>query len=133
MDPITGFGGVFIYSNDAAALAKWYSEHFDLKFEEYSPGKTYGLTFFALDAEDGETRVGTVFSIFTAEEPLGDSRREFRMNFRIKSATDLRERLENAGIVCEPTEDYDYGKFFWANDPDGNRLEFWEPGDLTGF
>lgn len=133
MEPITGFGGVFLYSDDAAALAAWYSEQFDLKFEEYSPGKTFGLTFYALDAEDGKTRVGTVFSIFSSEQALGNTRREFRMNFRIRDAAALRQRLESAGIACEPTEEYDYGKFFWATDPDGNRLEFWEPGDLTGF
>lgn len=132
MTPISGLGGVFIYSDDAPALAAWYSQHLGLAFEEYSPGKIYGLTFSGRSDRDPEVRVNTVFSIFQSEAKLGNTRCEFRMNFRIQDANALRQHLEQSGIICEPAEVSDYGSFFWATDPDGNRLEFWEPGDTSG-
>jgi catechol 2,3-dioxygenase-like lactoylglutathione lyase family enzyme len=133
MGHIRGFGGVFIYSDDAKALVDWYTAHLGLAFDEYSPGKSYGLTFFTRDEEDVEVRVGEVFSIFQAEEELGHGRREFRMNFRVRDAAALRATLEGAGIACEDSQVFEYGEFFWATDPDGNRLEFWQPADISGF
>jgi len=133
MAHLSGFGGVFLYSDDAPALVSWYTQHFGLAFDTYEPGKSYGLSFFDRSDADPEIRVSTVFSIFQSEEKLGTTRREFRMNFRIQDAAALRQQLETAGIACEPNEDCEYGKFFWATDPDGNRLEFWQPGDISGF
>ena len=133
MADLKGFGGVFIYSNDSAALRDWYVSHFGLAFESYNEGKVHYLSFAAGDLEHPGGKVFTVFSIFQAEAPLAEGRNEYRINFRVADAAGLRDKLENARIALEPLEEHQEGKFFWARDPDGNRLEFWEPGDVSSF
>lgn len=133
MADLKGFGGVFIYSNDAAALRDWYVAHFALAFDSFNEGKTHYLSFAAGDLENPGQKAFTVFSIFQAEEPLGEGRREYRVNFRVDDAAALRDKLEAAGVELEPLEEHAEGKFFWGRDPEGNRLEFWEPGDVSGF
>jgi len=133
MADLKGFGGVFLYANDATALRDWYVTHFGLSFASYNKDKVHYLSFAAGDLDHPGAKVFTVFSIFQAEEPLAEGRREYRVNFRIEDAAGLREKLEKAGIQLEPLEEHQEGKFFWARDPEGNRLEFWEPGDVSGF
>ena len=133
MADLKGFGGVFIYANDSIALRDWYVKHFGLAFNSYNEDKVHYLSFAAGDLDQAGGKVFTVFSIFQADEPLAEGRREYRVNFRVDDAIGLRGKLEQAEIPLEPLEEHAEGKFFWARDPEGNRLEFWEPGDVSGF
>ncbi|MHC4824448.1 MAG: VOC family protein [Planctomycetota bacterium] len=133
MADLKGFGGVFIYSNEPLKLREWYRSTFGLEFEGDPEGKFSYLSFAAGDLQNPGDKVFTVFSIFQAEEPLEGPRREYRVNFRVDDAASLFARLELEGLELEPFEEHPEGKFFWARDPDGNRLEFWEPGDVGEF
>lgn len=122
---VTGIGGVFIYANDAAALAGWYSKHFGLEFTVM--GSTHYLIFRSRGWENTSREEATVFSIFAAKEPLDKTRLQFRVNYRVDNLDRLLARLRAEGVAIERVEDTDHGRFAWLTDPEANRIELWEP------
>jgi len=125
--PIDGIGGVFIYANDAKTLSNWYAHHFGLKLETYEDGKVYGTEFKYRRLSDSSKVDSTVFSISQAKTTLPPERREFVVNYRVRDLQAFLEQLKADGIAIEKTEDFDYGKFAWINDPEGNRIELYQP------
>ncbi len=127
MAKLDGIGGVFIYANDPHALSQWYARHFDLGFI-YSEGEsTYYLEFHYRDDHDPSERKSTVFAIYPAADHLGPECREFMLNFRVTDLDALLKQLKAAGVQTGHIEAYEYGRFSWIKDPEGNRLELWEP------
>ena len=124
---VDGIGGVFIYANDAKALSNWYAHHFGLRIETYEDGKVYGTEFKYRRLSDSSKVDSTVFSISQAKAPLGAERRECVINYRVRDLSAFLEQLKADGIAIEKTEDYDYGRFAWIRDPEGNRIELYEP------
>jgi len=120
-----GISGVFIYANDPATLKDWYARHLGFSFIEWNPGKVYGFDFL-YDMLDG-TRSHTVFSIMKTKEQLQSPRKEFMVNYRVKDLNGFLIELEAKGIPIEKREDYDYGLFAWISDPEGNRIELYQP------
>ena len=118
MQRVTGVGGVFIKSKDPKALCEWYQKHLGIGFD----GSTY--VQFKWD------NVGsTVFSFFKQESKYFDpSTSSVMINFRVNDLVALLEALKSEGvtIVSEMMEE-DYGKFGWIMDPEGNKIELWEP------
>jgi predicted enzyme related to lactoylglutathione lyase len=120
MAKVIGFGGVFFKSRDPKALAEWYAKHLGVNIENFG-----GVMY----AED-EKRPG-----FTLWMPFADStkhfepsQREFMLNFRVDDLAALLRQLRSAGVQVEArTEDSEYGRFGWIADPDGTRIELWEP------
>jgi len=125
--PVEGIGGVFIYANDAKTLSNWYAHHFGLKLETYEEGKVYGTEFKYRRLSDSSKVDSTVFSISQAKTPLPADRRECTINYRLKDLNAFLEQLKSDGIEIEKTEDFDYGKFAWIKDPEGNRIELYQP------
>jgi predicted enzyme related to lactoylglutathione lyase len=120
MERILGIGGVFFKARDPQALAAWYREHLGVPVEA---GQTYGML---TSAAQGEPTVWSAFPADTAYFGAGPS--PFMLNYRVKSLDAMLAQLRAAGArVDDKVEDYDYGRFGWAYDPEGNRFELWEP------
>jgi catechol 2,3-dioxygenase-like lactoylglutathione lyase family enzyme len=124
---VDGIGGVFIYANDAKALSNWYAHHFGLKLETYEDGKVYGTEFKYRRLGDSSQVDSTVFSISQSKTTLPVERREAGINYRVRDLQAFLEQLKAEGIEIEKTEDFDYGKFAWIKDPEGNRIELYQP------
>jgi predicted enzyme related to lactoylglutathione lyase len=124
---IDGIGGVFIYSNDAKGLSNWYAHHFGIHLETYEDGKVYGTEFKYRRLGDSSKIDSTVFSITQSKVTLGPERREAVVNYRVRDLAAFLEQLKADGIEIEKTEDFDYGRFAWIKDPEGNRIELYQP------
>ena len=124
---VEGIGGVFIHANDAKTLSNWYAHHFGLKLETYEEGKVYGTEFKYRRLSDSSKVDSTVFSISQTKTPLPADRRECVINYRLRDLNSFLEQLKSDGIEIEKTEDFDYGKFAWIRDPEGNRIELYQP------
>lgn len=124
---VDGIGGVFIYANDAKALSNWYAHHFGLKLETYEDGKVYGTEFKYRRLGDSSQVDSTVFSISQSKTTLPPERHEAVINYRVRDLQTFLEQLKAEAIEIEKTEDFDYGRFAWIRDPEGNRIELYQP------
>ncbi len=124
---VDGIGGVFIFANDAKALSNWYAHHFGLRLETYEDGKVYGTEFKYRRLGDSSQVDSTVFSISQSKTNLPAERRECVINYRVKDLQAFLDQLKADGIAIEKTEDFDYGRFAWIRDPEGNRIELYQP------
>jgi predicted enzyme related to lactoylglutathione lyase len=124
---VDGIGGVFINANDAKALSNWYAHHFGLKLETYEDGKVYGTEFKYRRLGDSSKVDSTVFSISQSKDALPAERLECTINYRVRDLEAFLTQLKADGIAIEKTEDADYGRFAWIKDPEGNRIELYQP------
>src|SRR5256885_4009500 len=124
---VDGIGGVFIYANDAKTLSNWYAHHFGMRIETYEDGKVYGTEFKYRRLSDSSKVDSTVFSISQSKTPLPAERRECVVNYRVRDLTAFLEQLKADGVAVEKTEDYDYGRFAWIKEPEGDRIELFPP------
>jgi catechol 2,3-dioxygenase-like lactoylglutathione lyase family enzyme len=135
---IDGVGGAFVFSNDPERLAGWYREHLGLVFEGSAEFGAFYQMFWALDPADQSRRVDTTFSIMRANVPLprwggggepenmyGDQ--PFMVNLRVRDLDSVLGHLAARGVQPLKREDYDYGRFAWVRDADGNRVELYQP------
>jgi predicted enzyme related to lactoylglutathione lyase len=121
---VTGIGGIFFKSKQAKELRLWYDEHLGVEPEDY------GGHAFRWRQLDDPNRVGsTVWSIFPDESTYFDpSDAGFMVNFRVDDLEGLLQQLRAAGIrVDDKIGEYEYGRFGWCYDPDGNKIELWQP------
>jgi predicted enzyme related to lactoylglutathione lyase len=125
MKRVTGIGGIFFKSEHPEQLYQWYEKY--LGVQRTSDGS--GAMFEWRDAEDGQKKGMTVWSIFPRSTKYFDpSRSVFMINYRVDDLDALLKALKEEGVEIDPhREDYDYGRFAWVMDPDGNRIELWEP------
>jgi predicted enzyme related to lactoylglutathione lyase len=116
-----GIGGVFFKARDADSLAKWYVEMLGLPSDPES-----GVSFLSRDETPGAR---TVFATFESDsEYFGKPQQQFMVNFRVDNLDALLDRLKQRGVKILPErESYDFGNFAWIVDPEGNRVELWEP------
>lgn len=124
MSKVQGIGGIFFKARDADKLRAWYREHLGIEFDDGG-----GWSFLWRQKENPQ-RVGrTVWAPFPAETEYFDpSNSPFMFNFRVDDLDQMLGDLRKAGIQVEDTiEEYTYGRFGWAIDPEGNKLEFWQP------
>jgi len=119
---VTGIGGVFFKARDPEALAAWYREYLGVPVED---GQSYA-TFTAGGTESTEQTVWSTFPADTAY--FGPDASSFMINFRVENLDAMLAQLRDAGAdVEENVEEFEYGRFGWATDPEGNRFELWEP------
>ncbi len=120
MERVTGIGGVFFRARDPHALAAWYRDHLGVPVQA-------GQTFAGFPA--GDSAAQTVWSVFPVDtEYFGPGHGELMINYRVRDLDALLAQLRAAGAgVDDRIEEYDYGRFGWATDPEGNRFELWEP------
>lgn len=126
MAKVTGMGGVFFRARDPAALSRWYRERLGVPLGEEGYGD------FEWRERDDPERVGrTVFSLFPDDtDYFGPDPAAFMVNFRVDDLEALLEELREAGVeVADEVEEHPYGKFGWITDPEGRRIELWEPVD----
>lgn len=118
---VTGIGGVFLKARDPQALAAWYERHLGVPVE-------VGQTYATLRGAGGRHDV-TVWSTFPADTAyFGPGPQGAMVNYRVADLDAMLAQLRTAGAdVDERVEDYAYGRFGWAADPEGNRFELWEP------
>jgi predicted enzyme related to lactoylglutathione lyase len=124
MKRITGVGGVFIKAKDPKALAAWYQQNLGIGFND-------GLYVdFPFTDENGQLRPGsTVLSFFKADSKYFDpSEKQVMINLRVEGLFEVLEELKTKGVtVVGDPMDEEYGKFGWIMDPEGNKIELWEP------
>ncbi len=124
MKRVTGIGGVFFKAQDPDKLRAWYKEHLGIEFDEWG-----SAVFGCPDSEDERARAQTVWSLFPSDTKYFDpSSAPFMINYRVDNLAALLEQLRSEGVtVDERMEEFDYGKFGWVVDPEGNKIELWEP------
>ena len=116
MERVLGIGGYFLRAADPAALGAWYRECLGLDAEENGVWRQ----------EDGMT----VFATFDSDTGYFGSRSQQTMvNFRVRDLDAMLAQLREKGadIVGEPREMEGVGRFGWVTDPEGNRIELWQP------
>lgn len=120
---VTGIGGIFFKATDNKKLLEWYSRHLGIAYSET------GRSFAWHEYNDTRKKGYTIFSIFTdSTKYFEPSQKEFMINFRVKNLEQLLRELKNEGVtVVGEFEKYDYGNFGWIMDPEGNKIELWEP------
>ena len=131
MARIDGIGGVFLQADDPVALAAWYSKHFGLELIAWEEGRNYGLELPARADDDPARKISTIFSIQKASVELGKGRHQTVINWRVLDLDAFLSQLRSEGVTIEKTEDSPYGKFAWTNDPEGNRIELYQPAPET--
>lgn len=126
MKRVTGIGGIFFKAQDVSEMRTWYSKHLGIPVEEGG----YGL-FWWRDDEQPTTRKSTTWSLFTKESDyFQPSTAPFMINYRVENLVALLEELRKEGVrVEDKIEEYEYGKFGWIYDPEGNKIELWEAVD----
>jgi predicted enzyme related to lactoylglutathione lyase len=125
MKRVTGLGGVFLKCDDPQKMYDWYSQHLGLNRLETGEG----VVFQWRDPQEPEQLGMTVWSLFPRDTSyFKDSRSPVMLNYRVHNLDELLATLKAEGVAVDPhREDYDYGRFAWTTDPEGNRIELWEP------
>lgn len=120
---VTGIGGLFFKSSNPKETKEWYQKHLGLPTDEW------GCTFWWKDAEGNDC--STQWSPFPKDtDYYKPSTKDFMFNYRVENLEKLLEILKEEGVtVVGEMETYDYGKFGWILDNDGNKIELWEPVD----
>ena len=122
MKRVTGIGGVFLKAKDPKALGEWYRTHLGIDLEDW--GGMLGTIFRWNDPEGM-----TLLSLFpTSSKKFDPSTSPVMINYRVDDLDALIAALRAEGCaVDEKVEDSEYGKFGWVMDPEGNRIELWQP------
>ena len=111
MEKITGIGGVFFKATDADALRRWYASNLGIDVDPNFGGAQFG---------------DTVWTIFKSSSTY--FHKPFMVNYRVRDLAAMLAQLRDAGAtVDEKIEESEFGRFGWATDPEGNRIELWEP------
>lgn len=120
---VTGLGGFFFKTKDPQAVKQWYREHLGLNTDDY------GCTFWWKDKDGNDC--STQWSPFKEDtQYFKPSEKQFMRNFRVADLENLLKTLKEEGVtVVGEMETYDYGKFGWILDNEGNKIELWEPVD----
>jgi predicted enzyme related to lactoylglutathione lyase len=115
---VIGIGGVFLKSKDQPALSAWYADNLGI-----------GSMFKWRSADDPTSENVTAWSVFEeASNYFDPSTAPFMINYIVDDLDAIVEKLRAGGVHIDPKrEDYDYGRFAWIFDPDGNKIELWEP------
>ncbi len=114
-----GVGGIFLKAADPNALSAWYAKHFGIATADetsivFESPSAAGMTVFAH------------FPLHTAY--FGPSPQQAMVNLRVDNLDEMLAQLASAGVPIDPKrDDHAYGRFAWITDPEGNRVELWEP------
>jgi predicted enzyme related to lactoylglutathione lyase len=128
---VTGVGGFFFKAQNPAKLADWYRAHLGIALEAAGKGEHAPQyhSFHWREKDHPETIGATAFSIFPANTKYFEpSSASFMMNFRVANLERLLAQLKQEGVkINDKIDDESNGRFGWAMDPEGNRIELWEP------
>jgi predicted enzyme related to lactoylglutathione lyase len=119
---VTGIGGIFFKARDPKALVQWYRQHLGIAAEDSV------ALFTWLGGKQGKVRGHTVWSIFPEDTKYFGEGATFMINYRVKDLDAVLADLRKEGVkVARKVEESEYGRFGWVTDPEGNRIELWEP------
>ena len=124
MKKVTGIGGIFFKASDPVALGAWYRTHLGIDVTEWG-----GAIFQWADEKGAPTGGMTVWSLTSMQsDQFAPATTPFMINYRVADLHALLEALRAEGCdVLEKVEDSEYGKFGWVMDPEGNKVELWQP------
>jgi catechol 2,3-dioxygenase-like lactoylglutathione lyase family enzyme len=124
MKRVTGIGGIFFKARNPEALRDWYRRHLGIEVE------AWGGTAFRWASPGNPSGTGTtVWSVFEDSSTyFAPSTAPFMVNYRVADLHTLLSVLRAEGCTVDPkVEESEFGKFGWVMDPEGNRIELWEP------
>ena len=122
---VTGIGGVFFKAKDPKVLRTWYQEKLGIVMRE---GGSFG-TFLWRERDDASREATTAWGLFPeTTKYFAPSAAPFMINYRVRNLEALLAQLRSAGVTIDGkvVEDFN-GKFAWVVDPEGNKIELWEP------
>jgi catechol 2,3-dioxygenase-like lactoylglutathione lyase family enzyme len=124
MQRVTGIGGIFFKAQDPAALGEWYRKHLGIAVEAWG-----GAAFRWVDGAPATGSGTTVWSPFKADTSyFSPGSASFMVNYRVADLHALLAALRAEGCaVDDKVDESEHGKFGWVQDPEGNRIELWEP------
>ena len=126
MKRVTGLGGAFIKAKDPKAMAEWYEKHLGIPFGEGSH-----VVFPFKDVDGNISKGFNIVSFFKEDTNYFDpGKNNVMINLRVEDLFALIDQLKKEGvqIAGEPIDE-EYGKFGWIIDPEGNKIELWQPPD----
>jgi len=128
MERVQGIGGIFFKSPDPKALARWYAEHLGV------PVGDWGGAGFRWSQQEDADAATTIWSPFKADtEYFAPSEARFMVNFRVRDLEAMLAQVAASGTkVFEARESSEFGAFGWFLDPDGNKVELWQPPATAG-
>ena len=124
MARVTGIGGVFFLSKgDGKSLSAWYEKHLGMKLEDY------GAAVLQWEEDTAEDKGLTVWSVADKDsEWFRPSESRFMINYRVDDMAGMLAQLEAGGVaILKGPEFHENGAFAWLLDPEGNKIELWEP------
>ena len=123
-DRVQGFGGVFFKADNPKELAAWYDKHLGTEF-----GKKGFAQFWWREYGNAQRGASTTFGVFKSSSKYFDpSTKPFMFNFRVRDLEATLKKLKQEGVtVMEKVETFEYGKFGWIVDLEGNKIELWQP------
>lgn len=122
---VTGIGGIFFKAENPDSLKKWYSSLLGINTDKY------GTVFVWYQGADSTRHGYTQWGVFkSTTKYFNPSKKEYMINYRVDNLDMMLKRFrENKVTICDTIESYDYGKFLHIMDPEGNKIELWEPID----
>ncbi len=129
MKRVLGMGGVFFKADDPKALKKWYETHLGIE-----PDAHGYVSFHLRDEADLERKASMVWEAFASDTKyFQPSDKPYMFNYRVAALDGLLALLKQEGVEqCGEIEDEGYGRFAWIMDPEGNKIELWEPPPPEG-
>jgi predicted enzyme related to lactoylglutathione lyase len=124
MKRVTGIGGIFFKAKDPEGMRAWYKTHLGVDVQDW------GGAAFSWSGDDGKPTGGsTIWSISAMDSSTyAPSSAPFMINYRVADVDALLAALREEGCnVVGDSEDSEYGKFGWVLDPEGNKVELWQP------
>jgi predicted enzyme related to lactoylglutathione lyase len=127
MKRVTGIGGIFFKSDDPKKIKEWYGKHLGLPVDDYGAS----FPWLEVDKKDATAPALTQWSPFSASSTYFEpSQKQFMFNYRVENLVELLKLLKEEGVeIVGEMQEFSYGKFGWIMDPDGNKIELWEPKD----
>ena len=125
MKKVTGIGGIFFKSKDPEKIKNWYQKNLGLVTDQY------GSPFEFRNTNNPDEINYLQWSPFAQNtDYFAPSEKQFMINYRVENLVALVEELKKEGVeICDEIEEYEYGKFIHIMDPEGNKIELWEPVD----
>jgi predicted enzyme related to lactoylglutathione lyase len=122
---VTGIGGLFFKTTNLKETKDWYKKHLGFNTDDW------GCTFWWKD-KNGK-KCSTQWSPFDEKsDHFAPSKKDFMFNYRVENLVELLKALKDEGVtVVDKIQEYEYGKFGWILDNDGNKIELWEPVDAA--
>lgn len=124
MAKVLGIGGIFFKAKDPKKLQEWYEKNLGLSAE-------HGFVMFENQKSDLPKKGYTLWTPFEETTTyFNPSTKPFMINFQVDNLVELLQELRVKGVeVDEKTEESEFGKFGWIMDPEGNKVELWEPAN----